>query len=1033
MALILLQVLVLGVTAAAVDDVPITWHSSRAALPCVVQRRPPPPLLDEDRSRSKPYVWRRGDTEFSSKRISPNGTLEVTKKREGEGVYQCGVRHHGRLVLGNPINLKFAYMDKQFTVHPANGTARAGQPAVLTCTIYSGPNATISWERDGKPLPQDARYHILANELIIIDVKREDTGLYRCKATNPYLNRVPASHAGKLLVEESTTQEVSFLEVHHEGNITAARGSRVVLPCPVLGWPRPKLIWTLTPPGDGRTSELEPTDEILVLSNLEYDQEGLYSCSVEGRSDLAKSFNVTLTEPVKITLPPSSKEALRASTVRFNCTATGRPEPIISWYKDGQPLIPLGRFNLRNSIDRKRIELVISGVTSDDAGIYQCFASNPVSVSSGWAQLSVRGAPAAAAPTAVACAPVDPRRVEVRWRPAAAHVAAYTVDVTPRDKAGGALTGQPHLKTEEVVTVRDVLTPYFFQVRAFIPVSSNETLNWRGVASDMSERVVCQGQGIPFRLIKLDDEAVLVSWKQFSEQNPGVAQWILQYKARDDSEEHNVTLDASIYNYTLHAPPSAPLLVRVLGSLSLDWLHQNLSLVAWSSTTAAGQDLDDGDIMVVPDDIYAEEVTPHSFTIKWQVEGDADRYSYMVCVRKVGNTEDCKESFKTSASIEGLEPDSDYEVRIQARLPGRALGGPFSLPVQITTQYEGSLRFKDLTYKFVNLTTLQVSWSGEAGRYTVNHSAQLKLPVEQWAAVETERNTVLIHGIDPLEQTFVMVTGYSPLEHSQILNIPAQMKDLEASELQYAYTLRGVRVWWGAAGSRVVRYAQNITRPVERWRSRAVDTASVELTDLDPSLPVYVMVTVTNRSKHNQMLTIPPRPPNYLHFYLGVGVGGGLCALWVLAVAAVCVWRRRKRANTPVRSRRRTSGNDTIEEEGAEMKCVGTSSRLANGAVREAGEPLLNGHVHITENPASKTPNGRTRRARRYEAFDVSRHVDSADSGDSTLDTTACSLLDTSRRPEHASYNKLPDDNMNSQLNTDIDNSKIQPTLQPNG
>lgn len=82
----------------------------------------------------------------------------------------------------------------------------------------------------------------------------------------------------------------------------------------------------------------------------------------------------------------------------------------------------------------------------------------------------------------------------------------------------------------------------------------------------------------------------------------------------------------------------------------------------------------------------------------------------------------------------------------------------------------------------------------------------------------------------------------------------------------------------------------------------------------------------------------------------------------------------------------------------------------------------------------SKTPNGRTRRARRYEAFDVSRHADS-ESGDSALDTTACSLLDTSRRPEHSSYNKLPDDNMNSELNrsTEIDNSKIQPTLQPNG
>lgn len=37
-----------------------------------------------------------------------------------------------------------------------------------------------------------------------------------------------------------------------------------------------------------------------------------------------------------------------------------------------------------------------------------------------------------------------------------------------------------------------------------------------------------------------------------------------------------------------------------------------------------------------------------------------------------------------------------------------------------------------------------MSWSGDPSRYTVRHSAQLKLPVEQWAAVHTVGNTVLV-------------------------------------------------------------------------------------------------------------------------------------------------------------------------------------------------------------------------------------------------------------------------------------------------
>lgn len=82
----------------------------------------------------------------------------------------------------------------------------------------------------------------------------------------------------------------------------------------------------------------------------------------------------------------------------------------------------------------------------------------------------------------------------------------------------------------------------------------------------------------------------------------------------------------------------------------------------------------------------------------------------------------------------------------------------------------------------------------------------------------------------------------------------------------------------------------------------------------------------------------------------------------------------------------------------------------------------------------------------RYEAFDLSRY--DPDTTAETLldaDTSAPYLLDTSRRPEdnqhslstNNSFNKLPDDNMNSEItrSTDfsLDNSKIQPTLQPNG
>ncbi|XP_063827230.1 immunoglobulin superfamily DCC subclass member 3-like [Ostrinia nubilalis] len=579
MAFILLRLLVLGVIAAAADDDHITWLTPpRGAVPCVVAaaerlqwRRPPPPL-EEDRPRAKPYR-RRGEEEL--KRLTDG--VEVTRKRNGtEGVYQCAVPHQKGVVLGYPQRWKFASMDKQFSRHPQNGTARAGQPYALSCEVASSPAATVSWLRDGQSLSHDDRYIFLNNQLLFTQIRKEDAGVYKCVATNTYLNKNRISDSAWLRVEDPVDEEPALLDIQGGVNITAARHSRVRLLCLVTGWPRPKITWEITD-STGRTATMEYTEEIVDLTSLELDLEGVYKCSVDGYTHVYKTFNVTMTEPVTITLPPVSKEVIRASTVRFNCTATGRPAPTVTWYKDGQPLVLGGRFNLRSANFGSRYELVIGGVTSADAGIYQCFASSLGSIASGWASLGVGGA-SAAAPSGVRCWPLAARVVLIRWERPMGDVMAYTVQTTLP-----AYPGQPHSNTEETITVSEPLTPYGFQVRAYIKGTG------KNIASDMSEPpIVCQGQGVPVQISKKGEDSVLVSWKEFAQETPGVVQWMLQYRRDNSSQETNVTLPENVHSYTLPASAAAPLEVRVLGSRSEEWLPLNLTLLPWSPT--AGRD-----------------------------------------------------------------------------------------------------------------------------------------------------------------------------------------------------------------------------------------------------------------------------------------------------------------------------------------------------------------------------------------------------------------------------------------------------------
>lgn len=48
----------------------------------------------------------------------------------------------------------------------------------------------------------------------------------------------------------------------------------------------------------------------------------------------------------RLTVEPNDKYVSPGSTVQFTCEADGVPQPIITWYKDGQAVFPFGGFTL---------------------------------------------------------------------------------------------------------------------------------------------------------------------------------------------------------------------------------------------------------------------------------------------------------------------------------------------------------------------------------------------------------------------------------------------------------------------------------------------------------------------------------------------------------------------------------------------------------------------------------------------------------------------------------------------------------------
>jgi hypothetical protein len=74
-----------------------------------------------------------------------------------------------------------------------------------------------------------------------------------------------------------------------------------------------------------------------------------------------------LTDPPKIIEQPKSTTIIEGQTLNLTCAVYGKPRPFITWIKDGQVV-------QANYSER----YIVSGISREDGGQYQCVAENAV-------------------------------------------------------------------------------------------------------------------------------------------------------------------------------------------------------------------------------------------------------------------------------------------------------------------------------------------------------------------------------------------------------------------------------------------------------------------------------------------------------------------------------------------------------------------------------------------------------------------------------------------------------------------------------
>ncbi|ULT80160.1 hypothetical protein L3Y34_010619 [Caenorhabditis briggsae] len=365
------------------------------AIPCAVSGTPPPAItwyLDGRRivPNSKDFA------------ILADNTLVVKKAdKSHNGVYTCtAVNSAGENEQKTTVRILSIP-----AISPGQTSFNmvVDDQIIIPCDVYGDPPPKITWLLDGKPFEDG-----VVNEdgsLTIERVKEEHRGTFTCHAQN-----AAGNDTREVTLTIHTTPTISA----ENQEKTALQNETIVLECPAQALPPPVRVWTYE--GEKIDSQLIPhtirEDGALVLQNVKLENTGVFSCQV---SNLAgeDSLSYTLTvyeKPKIISEVPGFVDVVKGFTIEIPCRATGVPEVIRTWNKDG---IELNLDGAKFSVDNLGT-LRIYEATRDDIGNYNCVVQNQAGKSEMTTNVDVQEPPVISPSTQINNTAVVGDRVELK-------------------------------------------------------------------------------------------------------------------------------------------------------------------------------------------------------------------------------------------------------------------------------------------------------------------------------------------------------------------------------------------------------------------------------------------------------------------------------------------------------------------------------------------------------------------------------------------------------------------------------------------
>ncbi|XP_072165764.1 cell adhesion molecule DSCAM-like [Diadema setosum] len=330
--------------------------------------------------------------------VLPNGELHIRDVRNSDaGDYRCTVRN--RLTVNNkvspPATLSVAEpvnTAPEMIQSRSDFTLRVGEAIELPCVASGYPLPTYHWTKDGQEvlLGEGTGRSLRGGNLLLSNVQMESSGQYECRATN---------HLKSVSAQRTVTVRDPISVYFYPQKRSVDVGAFATFNCSVSGYPVEKVTWyknALPLDGDDRVTVYQ--NGTMVVAGMRRDDRGMYQCVASNRWETQEAtMQLSLGAAKPILLMHFTNQTLQPGpNLQLACTVAGNPTPDVRWFRDGEPIPADSRYALSDVINEDNdviSHLNITGLLTEDGGLYRCEATSELGVVRHEDRINVLGPP----------------------------------------------------------------------------------------------------------------------------------------------------------------------------------------------------------------------------------------------------------------------------------------------------------------------------------------------------------------------------------------------------------------------------------------------------------------------------------------------------------------------------------------------------------------------------------------------------------------------------------------------------------------